>query len=481
MAFSRRLLFLTAACVAALPAQTKQFRAGAFAADVTPQQWPVRIIGGFTQPLATKAHDPLHARAMVLDDGTTKLAFVVVDSCYLPRALYDRAKVRITANTGIPPTNMMMSATHAHSAPPSKPEGASEVELAYQKLLEDGIVKAVTEANKRLEPAQIGWAVRQEAEHLNNRRWYMKPGTVPPNPFGGTEDKVKMNPPSGSPNLIKPAGEVDPGFTVLAVKSASGKPIAVLGNYSLHYVGGIPGNELSADYFGEFANQLRDKLNAGPEFVGIMSNGTSGDVNNINFRTPRGRKAPFEQIKYVANSMSDHAVAAFKSASFQQWAPLAAMDREFPLRFRKPTPEQVEKAKQVLTVEDEKSLPVNAKAYARRTLKIDEGPEWADVKLQAFRIGTLGVTAFPFEVFTEIGLELKAKSPFKTQFTIELANGHYGYLPTPEQHELGGYETWLGTNYVEKMGSRKMTDALLGMLRHLAGTKTATASSGGGR
>jgi hypothetical protein len=51
---------------------------------------------------------------------------------------------------------------------------------------------------------------------------------------------------------------------------------------------------------------------------------------------------------------------------------------------------------------------------------------------------------------------------------VELANGHYGYLPTPEQHELGGYETWLGTNYVEKQGSRKITDTLLEMLKGLA-------------
>jgi hypothetical protein len=78
------------------------------------------------------------------------------------------------------------------------------------------------------------------------------------------------------------------------------------------------------------------------------------------------------------------------------------------------------------------------------------------------------VASIPFEVFTETGLEIKAKSPFKTTFTVELANGHYGYLPTPEQHDLGGYETWLGTNYVDKQASRKITDSLLGMLEELA-------------
>ena len=69
--------------------------------------------------------------------------------------------------------------------------------------------------------------------------------------------------------------------------------------------------------------------------------------------------------------------------------------------------------------------------------------------LQAIRIGDLAIVSSPFETFAETGLEIKIRSPFKTTFTIELANGGYGYLPTPEQHRLGGYETWLGTNRVE--------------------------------
>lgn len=464
--FGRAAWFLAAAL--ALSAQTRQFKAGAFAADVTPRQWPVRIIGGFTHPLATTAHDPLHARALVLDDGSTTLGFVLVDSCYLPRALWDRARIRIVQQTGIAPSHLIMSATHSHSAPPSKPEGASEVELAYQKHLEDGIVQAVVEAFKRRVPAQIGWGVRQEPEHLNNRRWYLKEGTMPANPFGETTDKVKMNPGAGNANLVKPAGPIDPGFTVLAVKTLDGKPIAIYGNYSLHYVGGVSGNELSADYFGEFANQVKSKLGAGEDFVGILSNGTSGDVNNINFKNPRGRRAPYEQIKYVAGSMADHALAIYKDTKYQSWVPLGAAERELPLRMRKPTPEQMERAKQLLAETDPTKIQLLPKSYAERGLRLAAGPDWADVKLIAFRIGDLGVASIPFETFTETGLEIKAKSPFKTTFTVELANGHYGYLPTPEQHELGGYETWLGTNYVEKQASRKITDTLLEMLKGLA-------------
>jgi hypothetical protein len=89
------------------------------------------------------------------------------------------------------------------------------------------------------------------------------------------------------------------------------------------------------------------------------------------------------------------------------------------------------------------------------------------VPLQAVRIGDLGIAAIPFETFAETGLELKDRSPFDHTFTIELANGSFGYLPTPDQHRLGGYETWLGTNNVELKASTKIVSTVLDLLRTL--------------
>ena len=119
------------------------------------------------------------------------------------------------------------------------------------------------------------------------------------------------------------------------------------------------------------------------------------------------------------------------------------------------------------------SQPVDAKRqskeqiYAERLAKLKDAPESITVPLQAFRIGELGIAAIPFETFTEIGLELKQRSPLKQTFTIELANGSFGYLPTPEQHLLGGYETWLGTNFVEHKASRRITETLLQLFAKL--------------
>ena len=468
----RAIVFLFAAvapCTAAL-------RAGSFAADITPREWPVRLIGNFGLTLAHKAADPLHARALVMEESGIKIAIVVVDSCHMPRALLDAAKSRAEKATGIQTSRMSISATHTHSAPPSRKERGSvsgtedppsPAEIDYVDLLEQRIAQSIIEADKRLQPAQIGWGVRQEPDELNNRRWWMTPGSIPVTPLGETTDKVRMNPPVGSKDLIKPAGPTDPGFSVVCVRSAAGKPIAILGNYSLHYVGGVPANQVSADYFGEFAKQIGERLEAGPEFVGILANGTSGDVNNITFRTARPRAETYERIRIVAGKLADHAISVYKQAAYSSTLTLKMEERELPIRFRKPTPAQLERANQYLAEPDEKKLPGRAKPYAEFARMLANKPEFADVKLQTIRIGSLAIASIPCEVFSETGLEIKAKSPFETTFTIELANGHYGYMPPPEQHELGGYETWMGTNQLEKNASRKMVAALLEMFTRM--------------
>jgi neutral ceramidase len=111
---------------------------------------------------------------------------------------------------------------------------------------------------------------------------------------------------------------------------------------------------------------------------------------------------------------------------------------------------------------------VRERVYAERTIARAAAPSEVEVVLQALRIGGLAIVAIPFEVFVEIGLEIREKSPFEQTFAISLANGSEGYLPTPRHHALGGYETWLGTNRVETHASEKIVDGLLQMLARLA-------------
>jgi hypothetical protein len=161
---------------------------------------------------------------------------------------------------------------------------------------------------------------------------------------------------------------------------------------------------------------------------------------------------------------------ASEKIEYQDWAPLGVRTRDVALQVRKPSAALVARAKEILARPDDVEPRHRREViYAHRTISMSEAPDRVAVPLQAIRIGAVGITAIPFEVFVETGLELKKRSPFEDSFTISLANGSYGYLPTPEQHTLGGYETWLGTNRVERDASRKITDALLELLGELKG------------
>jgi hypothetical protein len=278
-----------------------------------------------------------------------------------------------------------------------------------------------------------------------------------------------MNP-GNSPNLLKPAGPVDPQIVFLAMETHDGRPLGLLANYSLHYVGGTGPNHISADYFAVFADRTQELLGADrqdPPFVAAMSNGTSGNINNNNYAVPRPKKPPYEQIRLVADQCAQAVCQQYKKLVWHDWVPLSMRQRELELAVRKPTPAQLEHAEKLLSEPVRPDRFPHERSYAQNALLLQKSPKTVRVILQAVRIGELGIDAIPFEVFSEIGLELKARSPLKPSFTMELANGGYGYLPTPEQHKLGGYETWPGTNKVEVQASTKIVNALLEMFEEL--------------
>jgi len=449
------------------------FRAGAAASNITP---PLDrpIIGGWNSPLAAHVHDELYARCLVLDDGTTRLAFVICDNLGIGRSVYDKARQIIGEKTGIGADHMMMAATHTHSSITARGANrlARDGKLSdYQQFLVERIADGVRRAVNNLEPARIGFGAGAEPAQVFNRRYFMKPGVPVPNPFGGT-DKAVMNPGRGNPNVLKAAGPTDPEIAFLSVQSANGRPIALLANYSLHYVGGGERGAMSADYFGMFCDRIQQLLGADridPPFVGILSNGTSGDINNINWlEKPQKKFAPYEKMRQVADLVAGAVHKAHGKVEFHNWVRLGAMRKELTLAVRKPTAEQLDYARKI-SDKPEEARPYHKreKVYAQRTFRMHESPDEVSVVLQAFRIGDLGICAIPFEVFVEIGLDIKGKSPFERTFTISHANGSYGYLPTVAQHKLGGYETWLGTSTVETGAEPKITRALLGMFDRL--------------
>jgi neutral ceramidase len=445
------------------------FRAGTAVVDITPTSLPISMTGSFDDRQAKRVEDPLNVRALVLDDGTTRLGVVVCDSCLIPREIMDEAKSRASKSTGIPATNLLVSATHTHTAVTVLEIGRVKSNPLYNEMLTARIALAIEKAAAALQPAEIACGVASLPGEVNNRRWKLKPNTIPVNPLGKV-DQVQTNAGAGNPNLVEPAGPTDPEVSILAVQTADGRPLAVWATYALHYVGNIPPDSLSADYFGEFARQMRKRLAndaADSPFVAMLANGASGDINNINFRTPGARQAPMEQIRIVAGRLADQVETAYRSFEFRPTAKLAIAERELELGVRKPNESDLAYARSVLAEQGKRDL--RRDVYAEEALKMVEWPDTKLLRLQAMRIGDFGVASIPCEPFCQIGLDIKAASPFKPTCVVGLANGYNGYLPTPEQHELGGYETWrCRWSYLEPNASRKITSTLVELLNGLA-------------
>ncbi len=195
-----RVAALLAACVAGhrVEAATKPLRAGAATSNITPW-FGLSINGSMNDNTVAHVHDELHARALVLDDGESKIVFVVCDSCMIPRNVVAAAKARIQERTGIAPDHVLISATHAHSCPTAGPVFQSEPDSEYLKFLAIRIADAAASAVRTLTPAKVGWGFGKKPDQVFNRRWFLKSGTVPPDPFGRTTDRVKMNPPAAVP------------------------------------------------------------------------------------------------------------------------------------------------------------------------------------------------------------------------------------------------------------------------------------------
>jgi neutral ceramidase len=449
-----------------------QLKAGAYAIDVTPepQMFPISANGGMGDNICKRAHDPLHARCLVLDDGKMKVVLAVVDSCMIPRELLDSAKDQAEKRTGIPAKQMLISATHAHSCPTLGGVFQSEPDPVYSKYLAAKIAEGIDQANKNLTPAQIAIGAGHNDKQIFNRRWILKEPDSQSNPFGKL-DKKRMNPGNNNPLVSRSTGTIDPAVHFISAKSIDGRPLAFFATYGLHYVGGVSGGELSGDYFAAFAAEMGKRLKAEPaegkpSFVAAMHNGTSGDVNNVDFSQLKlPSYGPYERMQEVAASVAESATQAVEKAAYTKTAALAMKEIELTCKVRKPTAAEVADAKTQLEAVGSGPYGNMKDVYARETIKLADYPETVTFKLQAVRIGDSAIVTTPCETFTAIGLEIKKRSPIKNTWTISLANGYNGYLPTPEEHDAAGYETWRArSSYLEETASVKIVDALVRML-----------------
>ena len=374
-----------------------------------------------------------------------QIALVVIDNCIIPFDFCELMKEEIVAKTGIPKNRIMISSTHCHSAPSLADTHSATAEKPYMDFLVGKVAGAVGQAQENLTPVKVGWAVGNDPNNVYCRRFLMKPGTATTNPFSDKkDDRAMMNPGINNPNAIARTGPVDTAVSVLSLVSPDGKPVAVFANYSTHYAG-VGGGVLSGDYFGVFSRQIKEMIaekvgvdNMSQQFVGMMSNGTSGDANCIDFLNPERR---FDYLS-VGRETAQAAMVVWPNIEYYDSVPLAMAEKRIYIANRVPTPEEVRAAKEhVANFPDGKPQNV-PDVYALNVSDMGDWPESSEIVVQAIRIGELGITALPGEIYGITGLEIKARSPFLPTFNIGLANGCYGYIPPPEQHALGGYNTW---------------------------------------
>lgn len=419
--------------------------AGAAQVDTTPPLGTV-INGDFVTHYATYIHDPLHAKALVLQKGPITLALVVVDICVMGQELLDHTKRLITEAHGIPASQVMISSTHTHAAGAVEEVHLVQADLAYRNNLPGLILQAVGNALDNLQPAQIAFGKTDAPQHVLCRRYQMDSSYEPINPVSDKADKIKTNPFGVEAQILRPVATPDPELSFLAVKGLSGEWISILGNYSLHYVGDWDNGTVSADYFGVFSNSLKEKLNASSNFVGMMSNGTSGDINIWDFldqdRYPKGL---FEKSKLIGEDLASRVVEMLPNLTWEENPDLGAVFEQNLVPRRMPSPEELRESADILkTGKLEYLVPDREgwrKLYAREQLLLAEYPASATVPLQVLSIGSGRIGALPGEFFAATGLKIKEDVP-GPYFTITLANGNVGYVPPSEELANGGYETW---------------------------------------
>jgi hypothetical protein len=465
MPFLRSLCLVLLVFSIAGPASSadRGLKAGAAAVDVTPPTLPVIINGYFNERTADKIVDRQMARSLVLDDGSIQLSITVVDNLMIPRQLLDDAKEMASKATGIPTERMLISATHTHSAASAMGALGSRADAGYCEFLPSRIAASITAAHQKLVPARIGWTVATDAEHNHCRRWIFRPDRMPSDPFGVRNVRAHMHPGYQSPNHIGPSGPADTDLSLLSVQTIQGQPLCVLGNYAMHYYGAEP---LSADFCGRFGDRLGQLLGAtGDRFVGIMSQGTSGDSMWMDYSQPQTSPGLDAYTDAVARVAYD----ALQKIEYHDAIDLAMAEAKLRLGRRVPDAERLAWARDVLAKLDGKRPQTQPEIYAEEQIHLHETPE-VEIKLQAIRIGGLGIVGIPDEVYGLTGLKIKAQSPLQPTFVIELANGAEGYIPPPEQHKLGGYTTWAArTAGLEVQAEPKIVASLLELLETVSG------------
>ncbi|ODS83177.1 MAG: hypothetical protein ABS46_07060 [Cytophagaceae bacterium SCN 52-12] len=436
-------------------------RAGFSEQDITPKLG-MEQPGGYGKVFHKTIHDPCKVRASVFKDGSGSVAVVAVDALMVPASLVASARKKIEAQTRIPADAVLIAATHSHSSGPTGMVQPGEFdwadplvkELAYEKsscanadylkTVEEQVVKAVVEANGKAGPAELGIGRGIEDKVAFNRRFFMKNGLTYTHPG-------QLN-----PEIVKPAGPIDPEVGVIGAWDEKGKCIGCIVNYTCHTTTNPGGASANWVYYLE--QTIRGAF--GPDCVVVFIQGAAGDVTQVDNRNVFVNRAGEEWARFVGARVGAEAVKVLLDMPRGTLAPVAYKVHRENMKRRLPSPEKVKESVAIVKKKPEE-VGTTVWTFAKETVMLDamaKRQPTVPVEVQVIQIGPAAIITNPAEYFCQFGLDIKLNSPFEYTFISMLANGCVGYVPTEQALAAGGggYETRLTlySNLVPDAGTR---------------------------
>ncbi len=457
----RLLTSLALTLALTLPAQAAQLTAGAAAVDITPPKG-CPMAGYYSVRGAEGTHDPLFAKALVFEKDGVKIALVSLDLISTTRGLVEDTRKLIEKETGIPGKNVMLSATHSHTGPvlwdgsvrADILSGGSKIAKNYIAALPGMITEAVKKADTTRKPAKVSFATGKEEGLAFNRRFHMKDGSI------------GWNPGKKNPNIVRPAGPVDPSVPVVLIETdeKQPKPIAVYVNFSMHLdtVGGL---YYSADYPYTLSKAVASVK--GEDVVTVFTTGCCGDINHINVESDKPQKGHGEAAR-IGTRLAGEVLRTFDELKPLGHDTLRVSSEMVELELPAITADDRAKAKLVIADVEKVTKPAPKFLDQVQAFKVSDvsrrlGKPF-QVEVQVISLGEdLAWVSLPGEIFVELGLQIKRGSPFRQTMIAELANGSIGYIPNRVAYSQGAYEV-VSARCAEGSGE-KLVDVALKQLR----------------
>jgi neutral ceramidase len=417
-----------------LSAEADDLKIGAAAVKITPPL-SVPLAGQYFDRGATAVHDDLYAKALVIEKGGVKVAIVSCDLVDIGTDLVPAARRIAQKSTGIPEDHIMVSATHSHTGPviPSpgninSSQGAiPEILTAYISKLPGLIGESIKQANANLKPARIFCGKGHEETISFNRRFFMTDGTVGWNPG-------KLN-----PMIIKPAGPIDPDVSVLYAETPEGIPVSTFVNFALHLdiTGGL---EISADMPSVLSRILGQVKSA--EMITLFSQGCCGNINHLNVKTPE-KQSGFGESERIGTVLSGEVLRTYTRMKPLRVGKISIKSEIVPLPLAEISDDELPWARAIASkygLPDAAPFMDMVKAF--KIIEVhDRKGKPVQAEIQVIALGdSCAIVSLPGEIFTELGMYIKSRSPYPFTIVEELANVSVDYIPDMKAFMEGNYE-----------------------------------------